>query len=175
MGVNCQVTLSPLANWQTVGTVAAILLGDKPEKLPLGTDTFHTLAATFRYGKVNVHENQPEYVDILIPLDGKNPVAKAINKSDGRNNLYPLWYGLESKVLYPKATAAKIALAEGICKFFGGRIIYNDATDKKRTFQTPRYIGATNGKKWERLHQALFDLTPLSTADLKRCTKYAAY
>lgn len=176
MGVNCYVTLNPKADWRTVGTVAAILLGDKAEKKPLGTDgSFHTQAATFGFGKAQVIELQPEYLNILLALNDKNPVAKLINKSDGYQGSYRLWYGLESKTLYPKATAAKIALAEGICKFFGGKIVYNDCTDKKRTFPAPSYIGASDAKPWERLHQALFDLAPLTDADLKRCAKHAAY
>jgi hypothetical protein len=172
MGVNCSVTLNPKAEWRYVGLVASILLGDKPYKDNFSSG-WSAKSKKYGYGKTR-SAHDPSYCYILAQGDPDNPAAKLIQESDGELP-YEIWYGLERKSLYPKATAAKIALAEGICKFFGGTIVYNDATDAKRTFPCPGYIGAEDGKAWYRLQQAILDLKPLTTKDIERNQKHAAY
>lgn len=72
--------------------------------------------------------------------------------------------------------AAKIALTLGLVRFFGGEITYNDATcDHPVKFPTPKWIGATNGLDWQRLHQEILDLKPLAAEDIEKCQKWAAY
>ena len=115
----------------------------------------------------------PEYIYIVVPGDAENPAAKLIATSDKMP--YQMWYGLENRFLYPKATAAKIALAHGIVKFFGGKIKWNDAIGKSSTFPTPRYIGAENGKPWYQLQDAILALKPLTQSDVDAMNQWASY
>jgi len=173
MGVNCSVQLSNGAEWQKVGQVACVLLGAKSHREPLGNDGgWHLVVDGFGFGKYAV-TCDPSYVDILVSGDADNPASKAIAESDSLP--YRLWYGLERRSLYPKATAAKIALAEGITKFFGGKIVYNDSTDKKASFKPLASFTQESNAAFYRFQNALESLKPLTKADIERCAKYAAY
>jgi hypothetical protein len=171
MGVNCTVELSPKATWEYVGMVASKLLGAKATKEPIGT-SFYAIIEGFNGGSFKP-TSFPQYIYILVSGDVANPAAKLIQDSDGLP--YHMWYGLESRWFNPKATAAKIALAKGIVKFFGGKITYNDSTDKEEIFKAPSYIGAADGFPWQRLHQEIIDLPPLSIRNINECEKWAAY
>jgi len=190
MGVNCSVRLNEGAEWMKVGQVASVLLGAKVRKAPLGEDGYHALVEGFdnrdsqpvrvanrllgklHCGKYNA-TSVPEYIDILVDGDPENPVAKAIAESDSLP--YALWYGLEKRSLYPKATAAKIALAEGIVKFFGGAGVYNDCTDKKMRFLSRLDFKGEDDASFYRFQDALLALKPLKQKDIDRCAKYASY
>jgi hypothetical protein len=114
----------------------------------------------------------PQYIDILVDGDLENPVLKEIGKSDSIP--YQLWYGLETRSFYPKASAAKIALIRGIVKFFGGKITYNDSTDEGRTY--PRKIKkGESDKAFYQFQDALLKLKPLTQQDIDDCQQYAAY
>lgn len=178
MGVNVQATLSPKADWQTVGEVASILLGAKAYSETISNGGYSSFEAArvegFTFKSYKSHsKGSPELIDIVLKGNRSNPVMAALEKSDGYP--YRLWYNLEDRSLYPKCTAAKIALALGIVKFFGGRITYNDAEGPTRSFKTPRYIGAENGKPYDELQKAMLALKPLTQKDIGRVRKYAAY
>ena len=172
MGVNCNANLNGGATWKKVGQVACVLLGARTHREPLGRDGWHLVVEGFGYGQFMV-TSMPEYVDIPVDGDPDHPAVLAIKNSDSIP--YRLWYGLENRSLCPKATAAKIALAEGITKFFGGKIVYNDATDKKRTFKSPADFTGENDAAFYRYQTALENLKPLTQKDIDRCAKYAAY
>lgn len=172
MGVNCKVFLNNGADWRKVGQVACVLLGANVRRSPLGRDGWSARVEGFGYGK-HVATYDPGYIDILVSGDEKNPLAKLIEESDRMP--YHLWYGLETRFLYPKATAAKIALAEGITKFFGGRIIYNDCTDEKHRFLSRLDFIGESDKSFYRFQTALLELKPLTQKDIDRCAKYASY
>ena len=175
MGVNCCVTLNPKADWKTVRDVACKLLGAPMHKEPIGRDGSYAAWLTEPSGAKRYEPctDQPAYIYLLLHGDEKNPVMQAIAESDGTP--YQFWYGIENRFLYPRATAAKIALCVGLVKFFGGSITYNDAEGKKRTFKPPRYIGAEDGKPWRQYQDAQLALKPLTQKDIDRCRKYAAY
>ena len=172
MGTNCCVRLNEGADWHKVGEVACVLLGAKKHREPAGRNGWRIFVEGFGYGKFR-HCSIPEYVDVMGVGDKENPVLKAIESTDCVP--YPLCYGLESRGLYPKATAEKIALAEGITKFFGGRIVYNDCTDRKRTFKTLIDFKGESDKAFYRYQTALEKLKPLTQKDIDRNAKYAAY
>lgn len=174
MGVNCNVTLSQYATWKAVGQVACVLLGARVTKEQFGSGLkgWHAAVEGFGYGKFEA-THTPDYIDILISGDVSNPVSKALQ--DGDSMPYRLWYGIERKSLYPKATAAKIALAEAITKFFGGKITYNDCTDESASFPIRRWIGDESNAAFERFQVELMELKPLGKQDIDRCAKYAAY
>jgi hypothetical protein len=172
MGVNCSVKLNEGATWNRVGQVACILLGAKTHRKPLGRDGWHLVVEGFGYGQ-SKPTSDPSYVYIVVNGDASNIAAKAIASSDSMP--YEIWYGLEARLLYPKATAAKIALAEGITKFFGGKIVYNDCSDKKRTFPSPLDFKGESDASFYRFQKALEELKPLTQKDVDRCAKYAAY
>lgn len=95
-----------------------------------------------------------------------------------RGSIFVVWTqmgGMERRSLYPKATAAKIALAEGITKFFGGKITYNDFTGRSRKFPTLKDFTGEGNTAFYRYQKALESLKPLTQADMDRCAKYAAY
>lgn len=176
MGVNCNAYLSPKTRWEDVRLAAAALLGVKLEKCPsrYNVDSWWAeipkdVPPSERWRSTSM----PECIYILAPLTEGNPVSDAIKESD--SSPYYMWYGLENRYIGPKATAAKIALTEALCKFFGGKMVYNDSTGKKRTFPAPPYIGAQDGKPWKTLHQAFLDIKPLTEKDMKRVEKHAAY
>jgi hypothetical protein len=193
VGVNCSVRLNEGAEWKRVGQVACILLGAKARRESLGlptTDSWHVVVETFDrrqtqerrvaarlLGKEPYEKYEatgtPEYIDILVDGDPKNSVYRAIEDTDAIP--YRLWYGLENRSLYPKATAAKIALAEGITKFFGGKIEYNDSTGQKHTFKSPASFIGESDASFYRYQNALEALRPLTQKDIDRCAKYAAY
>lgn len=172
MGVNCCVRLNEGAGWKKVGKVACVLLGAKVHREPLGKDGWHLVVEGFGYGEYKA-THTPEYIDIMVCGDADNPAARSIAASDGLP--YRLWYGLENRSLYPKATAAKIALALAITKFFGGRITYNDSSGKKRTFLSPFDFKPETDKAFYAFETALEALKPLTVKDIKQCEKYAAY
>jgi hypothetical protein len=173
MGINCSAKLSNKATWEYVGMVASVLLGAKATKQKLGADSFHAVVEGFNRNTWKP-TSMPEYIYILVNGFVDNPVAKAIQDTDELP--YHMWYGLEQRSLYPKATAEKIALTLALVKFFGGEITYNDAScDGPETFPVPKYIGAQGGKEWQRLHQEILDLKPLTQADIDACKKWAAY
>lgn len=191
MGVNCKVVLNEGADWDKVGQVASVLLGAEIKKAPLGTDGYHaqvqgfddreSQAETFArrllgkepYKRYRAFDYTPSYIDILIEGDKDNPVTKAIAESDGFS--YALWYGLEARSIYPKASAAKIALAAGLAKFFGGKGVYNDCTDKKMYFPSRLNFIGENDPAFYRYQDALLALKPLTQKDIDRCAKYASY
>lgn len=172
MGVTCSVRLNDGACWKKVGQVACVLMGATTHREPLGRDGWHLMVDGFGYGRWE-KTNNPSYIDVLVSGADDNPIVRSIADSDSIP--YRMWYGLESRSLYPKAKAAQIALAEGITKFFGGRITYNDCTDKKRSFASPADFTKETNTSFYAFQNALESLKPLTQKDVDRCQKYAAY
>lgn len=191
MGVNFSGYLNEGATWDKVGQVASVLLGAKANKAPLGDiGGYHAIVDGFDnrenqsekvarrllgqapYSKFRA-TGTPEYIDILLEGKPDNPVVKAIAESDGTP--YALWYGLENRFIYPKASAAKIALASGLVKFFGGKGYYNDCSDKKFNFKSRLNFKGGTEASFYRYQDALLALKPLTQKDIDRCKKYAGY
>lgn len=185
MGVNCSAKLSHGATWEYVGLAAAILLGSTPEKKWLSNSgkqfyVAHVPGFDGRKCDYRPCAGMPDYIYLMVPLTKGNPVADAIRKSDtdGKpDTRYAMWYGIEGRTLYPRASAAKIALAEALTKFFGGRIDHNDSdAARDKNYPMPKYLAdLNNDANFDRLQRALMNLKPLTKKDIERCKKYAAY
>ena len=174
MGVNCRATLNEGADWRKVGQVASVLLGAKMRRESLGKDGWLIVVEGFGYGKFSPWISEPSYIDIHVCGDAEtNAAAYQINQSDGMP--YQMSYNMERRSLYPKASAAKIALAEAIAKFFGGEFLYNDYNGRKRKFPTLKKFTGEREAEYYRFQKALEALKPLTQADIDRCAKHAAY
>jgi hypothetical protein len=82
------------------------------------------------------------------------------------------------RLMMPPSTPFWIAVGKGLCKFFGGRIDYNDcdSTDWDRVYRRPRKNNSPgDGEEWNDFQQAMFDLKPVSVKEMKEANAVAAY
>jgi len=169
MGVNAQVCLPRDVRLRDVSTAIGILagLGIEWEKSGYDKDLMFLRVK-------GVQEKSgvcPEMVNIIISgelVDGeKNHFVNYFFESSDANFI----------LLYPKSTAFWIAIGIELCKFFGGKIQFNDCKGGwNRRYKKPRKKNnPDDGRPWTKFQKELSEIKPLTMKDLRRCDKYAAY
>jgi len=84
----------------------------------------------------------------------------------------------DGRLMIPPSTPFWIAVGTKLCGFFGGKIDFDDCDSNEwdRRFRKPRPTNRPNdGLPWARFQQEMFDLAPVTTADLKRAYEKASY
>ena len=169
MGVDVRIMLPGDVRLRDVGNIIGILAG-----LPIETrhikDT-DTPYVTVNGVKVEGTVMIPEMA--IINLTGK--------MVDGEERHYATYhYETEDSgvLMIPPSTEFWVAIGIELCKFFGGKIDYNDCDEGKwnRTFKKPRKKNnPQDNSAWAKFQKEILDLKPLTTKDLLRVQKYACY
>jgi hypothetical protein len=173
MGVNVNAYLPAGVRISEVAKVIGILLGSQKEWEP-GRRWLNVA------GIRQLPTSVPELAEIRIDLtDANNPTAKAIRESDG--NIYSMDYFFESNhggpQLYPKCTAAKIALCKAVVIFFGGSVDYNDSdrVEVNLRAETRLPVNHSDDAAFADFQEALWRLPALTPADIQAVAEWAAY
>ena len=178
MGINVVATLPPECRIGDVAHVAGILLGNKFTKKALSENSYYVFV-----DGVSVRANTPSnptLADMVITLNPKNPAAASIIRSDGNPYHFDYFFEFDKtgeRGLYPKSTAAKIALCVGIVQCFGGKVDFNDCDTKSVNYRAKpfKYTGAQDGDEWNRLQDRIMAVKPLTNQDMEKYIPWAAY
>lgn len=171
MGVDCRVCLPAAAKFRDVADVIGILLGQPfgVEKLS-GSDGIHVVVEGVEMKKSDA---VIECAEIIIPskdrwffyhFEFSGPSYNDHDTQVGRGLLL-------------RSRAENIALAVGLVRFFGGSVDFNDADLSDCDFAWPEQpdIRANNGEAWNRYHERMAALKPLTKADIDQYKVDAAY
>jgi hypothetical protein len=172
MSVNTLIVLPADTRSDDVADVIGILMGGKPDFILFGGRT------PGGYVKVEGVEIKTtsfyRMAEIIVRgtlIDGKTVhfVSYHFEGSKGQ------------RLLSPCSTALWIAVGLRLIKFFGGKMIYKDSAPPRaghydRSFPTPKRGNShEDGKKYADFQQELLHLKPLTSADLKKWERRAAY
>lgn len=165
MGVDTRIKLSPKARLTDVATVAAILLGCKPTLEPLNGTSSHRCRVKGLETKSSVVET---CADIVIHPE----------YGEARHLLYHFEFDDDgSRGILLRAYAVNIALGVRLVEFFGGEVDFNDSDDSERDFTAKGlpFCNASDGKEWDTLQKAQYELRPITVSEANQYTKHAAY
>ena len=112
--------------------------------------------------------NIPEHGGSIVDGEPHHPVMYHFESGDG----------MFGRLMIPPSTPFWISVGKRLCKFFGGKIDYNDSdsTDWNRVYRRPRKNNSpTNDEEWDDFQQAMFDLRPVSVKEMKAVNKVAGY
>ena len=82
------------------------------------------------------------------------------------------------RLIMPRSTPFWLAVGKALVDFFGGTVDYQDcdATDVDYEAHTPRlHNDPEDDGPWDAFQQALYDIQPLTKADIKAMREHAAY
>lgn len=161
MGVDCRIYLSSRANVRDVATAIAILLGQKVEKRPLGSDGWHVVVDGV---KVYGIENLPECCHIKVAE---------------RWFLFHFEFGRGSgqRGIMPRSTPSNIALCKRLADFFGGTVAYNDCDSNRADyFVEERFdILGEDDEAFYRKQERFLKIVPLTKGEIAECVRHSAY
>ena len=172
MGVDLNIFLPSTARHDHVATVLGLALGRKLVRTdigPRGADRHHA-TATDAEGVEIVTTCVAGMIEFRIPMP-HSPLQCGM--------IMPR-YHFESKggerYLVMSSSPIRVAAARKVVQFFGGRLVANDC-DGKVTLKCPRRPGldADDGKPWQRLHDAMAKVTPVTEKDIAWGRKFAGY
>jgi len=128
--------------------------------------------------KVESLENMPATCRIILNIP--DHWGRLVDKEQVHHTLFHFEPDMKKggRLMIPPSTPFWIAVGIGLCKFFGGQIDFNDCDSKgwDRQFRKPRPTNSPNvGRPWDNFQQAMFDLKPVTTADMKFANKKASY
>ncbi len=178
MGVNVRLELPARTRMMDVANVVGLLLGCARHWDESQGARWVQVKGVSRSSSCN---NIPEMAYINIKVKNiDNPAAQVIQKSDG--DTYALSYHFEGErlggpTMIPKSTPAKIALCKAVVIFFGGRLDYNDcdSVDVNLVVEPRADVAPTDGKAWNDFQEALWNIKPLTQADIDTVARWAAY
>lgn len=100
----------------------------------------------------------------------------------GRDTCYSFGYYFESsepsgRVMCLDSTPLAIALGQGLCKFFGGKLHYTDVSDVvDEEFPKPRSVNnPEDSLEWDEFQQDLWKVKKLTKKAIKEVAEFAAY
>jgi hypothetical protein len=83
------------------------------------------------------------------------------------------------RLLMPRSTAFWIAMGRRLIDFFGGYMDYADYDDERVDYESPvkpwRENAPEDGAQWQAFQERVFNVIPLTKADIKACQQFAAY
>lgn len=172
MGIDCLIYLPGNVRAKDVADVIAVAFGAKPYKYvhssSYGRDSWWTEVDGVR---VEGYTSSAGLADIMI---GKS------NDAIICSYLYHFECGKGTdRLIMPRSTPESIAMGRRLIKFFGGKVISNDCSDKPKTWRAKHKSDSENqpddGKPWERFQARKLALTPLTNSEIDECAKFASY
>lgn len=168
MGVDTLIFLPNDVRVSDVGDVIGTLLG-----LP----TFQCYEKWGRYTevegvKVEGIKTMPECCHIILE-------GKMIGGEENWRFLFHMECSSPKyKLIMPRSYPLAIALGLKLCRFFGGKIHFQDCKDDKpnRKFRKPRQNNRPeDGRVWQRFEDEKFNIKPLAKNDITDVEKFACY
>ena len=167
MGVSTNICLPSDVRIRDVRTAVGILAGAEKVKRPLGgthRDSWSAETKDRDFVKFDVDANNPSCVQIILKgeqIDGERHM--------GHYRFEPEQTG--TRQLSTGCSPFWQAIGVRLVQLFGGSIDLNDCDgiDCDYVCERPRATNSPhNGKAWQDLEQALYDLKPITKKDLKR-------
>jgi hypothetical protein len=181
MGCNVNIYLPPDVHGRDAVKVIGILAGLKPVR-----KNFDRGGGT--YVDVAVAEEQASSVERMSELVIRAPKGSTLVDGDEQHNTSFHYSsrrnGKVFNLVMPTATPFWCAIGKNLIEWFGGVVQYNDCDVEKapnvfrarRWCPTDKYgLLSQDGKSWERYQDELMQLRPLTSLELKRGRKVAAY
>ena len=180
MSVNCSIALPNSARLSDVAKVIGILAGLKPIESPISASDgffFDVPGVTTRHCGDGLETCA--YIDINAPAGQKllNGCKTWI--------MFHFEFGTETadpdindycRGLLPSSTPFWCAVGRRLVRVFGGTFIPSDCDDKVELAVGAHPLnGACNGDAWYRHQRRLFEVQPLTAAEVKDAGKVAAY
>lgn len=170
MSVDCNVSLPPSVDYEDVATAIGALLGLTPTKefIPQhrGDDDGFFTARAHPGVKVSTHTPRMLSFDFEPGADKEAHYCYFFfaGPPDGRHTVTmrsrPVW----------------VAVAKKLVEVFGGRADYNDADATDVDYEQPTaLIMTTDDSGYEERKRRLYELKPLTKADISEARKSAAY
>lgn len=162
MGVDVCLTLSVGSRLHDVANAIGILAG-----LPVTSDSgFYQLrGVTTRTTPI------PEAPEIVI-------LGRLIDGESAHSVMFHYENAGGCPQMIPPSTAFWIAVCRRLVDFFGGSLDYQDCDSVSVNYRKPcprKRNDPSDGKPWHAFQAALYSLKPLTTADLDKAKKWAAY
>ena len=170
MGVNCMIYLPSDVRLHDLTKAMGVAAGFEKSKRPCGKSFY-----------VEVKGVKTSVMDVLPMCP--NIIFEGMT-IDGESGHYVMFHGECSyghgqwKLLMPRSTPFWIAMGKKLIETFGGKMDCNDCDEKKINFSLPKprkYNDPEDDEPWEKLQQAIWDITPITQKDLIAARKYAAY
>ena len=176
MGVDSLIYIRRDARVRDIADVIGILAGLKPYRRDFSQGD--GWACHVDGASADACKSLPQCCEINIQApDGYKLI-------DGEQSHYVLWHWEPSRMMgdyhliMPRSTPFWIAIGRGLCKFFGGKIDYNDCDPDgiNARFKGMRKDNSPeDGKPWTDFQQAKLDLKPLTMRDLEKAGKWSSY
>lgn len=167
MGVDTQIYLPAYAGVDEITRAIGILVGLPKEQKHLDNSKMYY---------VNVPDiecqNNPSVVG-LVDIKFKSPLF-----GDHQVLLHLDLTGIHAgeKLLMPRATSFWIALGTRLIQFFGGSLDYNDCdVIETNLIIRKRAVDFDNDNQWWKFQQALWNLNPMTMAEVDEMKKHASY
>lgn len=176
MGVDTHIVFPPSVRMRDIANAIGILCGIKPQREMLERDAFHfSVPGVFRESVESIPEcaririDHPDSIrqpfDVLYHFEGEYHVG------DNRDISIPV------HSLNPRSNPFWIAIGKRLVYHFGGAIDFQDCDDTDNDYQQPPnpLNSACDGDPWSRHQEAIFNLKPLTEADILAEAGNAAY
>lgn len=185
MGVDCRITFPNNVRLRDVANAIGILAGLNPVQKHISgaLDSFFVDVpgvTTKSYNSLGLE--CCAQIDLTAP-EGETLV-------DGKDTHYTMYHfeyesptadpdiKMYSSGISPRSTPFWIAIGKRLVETFGGSILCNDCGDNEkpdRVVGAHWLNGATNGEKWNQNQRRIFELSPVSKAEMDEARKVAAY
>lgn len=162
MGCDTRIFLPIDVRIENVSTVMGILAGLKPKKRQISENNTITVCEGVKIEHCGVG-SLAACANIFLD----HPYTNLI---DGELSHYVMYFFEGSdddpncRMMCPPSTDFWISVGRGLCKFFGGKIDYNDcdSIDIDESFPKPRHSNRPDDAEWQQFHDAIYDLKPVS-------------
>ena len=177
MGVDCEVSLPPDVRMHDVETVLGILLGlpKHRQTLTISTDRGEVWCTRIDGSTVRQTDGLAEMVVLSFARPDGTPLV------DGEH-AHSVFYHFEgehgARLVVARSYPVWLAAFRRLAAFFGG-VGYDSDDDRVATsfcYDRLRYDnGPDDGVPWQQFQQELFDVPPLTRAEIDAVRRYAAY
>lgn len=171
MGVDCRILLPADVRVKDVAMVMGILAGLPKEQMPLDGGKWFVRVNGAKANGYGPGAALPGCAEITLS-----------GKMVDRLKVHEVMYHFEAehgvRLLMPSSTPFWLAVGRGLVDFFGGDVDYNDWDDRDVDYhkEKPRqWNDSEEDAEWFAFQQAMFDVKPLTKADLKAMQPHAHY
>jgi hypothetical protein len=163
MGTDCKITFPGDVRADDAAKVIGILLGCEKH----WTESGNARWVDVDNAKVG-HTSMPKCAEITA--EGPMGTVRA---------LWHFEFGEgASRGMLPTSRPTWIAIARRMVEFFGGKVDYQDtdAVEVNYSAKKPRKVNnPSDDKAWDDFHNELWQLKPLTKAEIEKCRKLAGY